>query len=399
MAKMNSVSLYVTTNQIILKADPQDSSSWQDLYRLLPYLRNSLSCIVCGYLLVDPQTPTAGRCFHHLCRKCKGGRKKLKPTCSWCRNCVEYSENKSLRILLQCYQQMCQHLTQNFIYEGLQEQASSLPLAATVERGAGNLLALIREGSEFQDDYQSEGGIPKSTYNILPCIYTNSSTQTLQMTSSIETHPVPSPKNIINLVNSANIPSSSNIATNLFSLMYPSGGNGISIRKKSKVLHEKKKIIPMKDIIEKVPLFKKPVNKCVIQSKKGCRCGNATATPGKLTCCGQRCPCYVDSKACIDCKCRGCRNPHTPEGFKVRPTIIPDIQPVSYQVSQSPQIVESQLLHHSSVKLGNLDLDPQFAFDPLGIKTYKVVTGYSGLPISANVLMNSTIVEDDSLDV
>ncbi|XP_055616974.1 uncharacterized protein LOC129762575 [Toxorhynchites rutilus septentrionalis] len=59
--------------------------------------------------------------------------------------------------------------------------------------------------------------------------------------------------------------------------------------------------------------------------RRGCRCGNATATPGKLTCCGQRCPCYVDSKSCIDCKCRGCRNPHRADGMKVRPHI-PELQ-------------------------------------------------------------------------
>lgn len=64
-------------------------------------------------------------------------------------------------------------------------------------------------------------------------------------------------------------------------------------------------------------MFKKPPAKCTVKQKKGCRCGNATATPGKLTCCGQRCPCYVESKACIECKCRGCRNPHTPDGGKV----------------------------------------------------------------------------------
>lgn len=55
--------------------------------------------------------------------------------------------------------------------------------------------------------------------------------------------------------------------------------------------------------------------------RKGCRCGNATPTPGKLTCCGQRCPCYVEAKSCVDCKCRGCRNPHRPDGLKVRPHI------------------------------------------------------------------------------
>lgn len=52
------------------------------------------------------------------------------------------------------------------------------------------------------------------------------------------------------------------------------------------------------------------------QKRRGCRCGNATAAPGKLTCCGQRCPCYVESKACMDCKCKGCRNPHYVDGHK-----------------------------------------------------------------------------------
>lgn len=70
--------------------------------------------------------------------------------------------------------------------------------------------------------------------------------------------------------------------------------------------------------------FKKPVlarSKSVTAAaaakRKGCRCGNATPTPGKLTCCGQRCPCYVEAKSCVDCKCRGCRNPHRADGFKV----------------------------------------------------------------------------------
>ena len=55
--------------------------------------------------------------------------------------------------------------------------------------------------------------------------------------------------------------------------------------------------------------------------KSGCRCGNATLCPGKLTCCGQRGPCYVDSQARLDCKCKGCRNPHRPGGGKVRPAL------------------------------------------------------------------------------
>lgn len=58
--------------------------------------------------------------------------------------------------------------------------------------------------------------------------------------------------------------------------------------------------------------------------RRGCRCGLATPNPGKLTCCGQRCPCYVDGKGCFDCKCRGCRNPHranTNSGISVAPAV------------------------------------------------------------------------------
>ena len=60
--------------------------------------------------------------------------------------------------------------------------------------------------------------------------------------------------------------------------------------------------------------------------RRGCRCGLATPNPGKLTCCGQRCPCYVDGKGCFDCKCRGCRNPHkanTNSGIPVTPAVKP----------------------------------------------------------------------------
>ncbi|XP_011185732.2 mucin-4 [Zeugodacus cucurbitae] len=77
--------------------------------------------------------------------------------------------------------------------------------------------------------------------------------------------------------------------------------------------------------------------------RRGCRCGNATPTPGKLTCCGQRCPCYVDSKSCIGCKCRGCRNPHRPDGGKVRP-VIPELACYEIQVAdETPRLSPNEL--------------------------------------------------------
>lgn len=58
------------------------------------------------------------------------------------------------------------------------------------------------------------------------------------------------------------------------------------------------------------PSYKKPVE------KKGCKCGRATQNPSVLTCRGQRCPCYSNRKACLDCICRGCQNSYMANGEK-----------------------------------------------------------------------------------
>lgn len=242
---MNSTSLYVTTNQIILKSNPGNPNTWQDLYRLVPYLRNSLCCVVCGNLLVEPHTPSLGKCQHHLCRKCIGGRKRIKPACIWCKECKDYNENKHLRILLQCYKRMCISLINSGIFRGLVEQASKNPPAVGVERGAGNLIMLIKEGAAFQDEYQSNVGLSKSAYSILPCVYTNSSTQTLQIASADST------KGIVLNPSLQNMPNRSQ-----YSVMYAGTGNKITIKRKPKDSLESKglknNIQIKKECVEKV---------------------------------------------------------------------------------------------------------------------------------------------------
>ena len=98
---MNATNYYVSTTRLVLQGDPDTPSTWQDLYRMLPTLRNSLSCTVCDMLLVEPYTPEETVCEHHVCKSCKGGVKTLKPTCSWCKDYSKYNENVQLRILIQ----------------------------------------------------------------------------------------------------------------------------------------------------------------------------------------------------------------------------------------------------------------------------------------------------------
>ncbi|NP_001093307.1 E3 ubiquitin-protein ligase MSL2 isoform X2 [Bombyx mandarina] len=313
---MNATSLYVSTCRLIILADPADKSTWTDLFRLVPYLRQSLSCTVCGNLLKEPYTPTSSGCQHHVCKKCKGGRKKLKPSCSWCKDYENYTENLQLRILLQCYKKLCEYFMGTEVYKTLLDEDE---VAASVNGGtvaSSGLIDLIQEGAGFSDDYKSTGGLSKSAYSILPCVYTNSASTQTQHGSSSSSSGARSSRDSPNSRSTAN-------GSPMYSVMYAGSGNKITIKRKA--MDELDSPQSESSSRESKSLgFKKPSNRSRNSTggkRKGCRCGNATATPGKLTCCGQRCPCYVDSKPCTECKCKGCRNPHRPDGMKVRPHI------------------------------------------------------------------------------
>ncbi|XP_012214890.1 E3 ubiquitin-protein ligase MSL2 isoform X1 [Linepithema humile] len=360
---MNATSLYVSTCRLVLQADAEDPNSWTDLYRLVPYLRQSLSCTVCSNLLIEPHTPTETNCQHHVCRGCRGGRKKLKPSCGWCKDYDKYVENVQLRILLQCYKKLCEYLTSTGIYRTLLLSVTSVNSATTNGApstiGATSLMELIQEGAGFKDEFKSNAGLSKSAYSILPCVYTSTtSTQTqgnsVQTTEAISQN-IPEPPTIRTVSNGSSI----------YSVMYAGSGNKITIKRKAAATEDTEtgqqetdgsqhssvggvKCIPSSHLKYGTPSekksskgskqssgnFKKPRSSSARSKRKGCRCGNATAIPGKLTCCGQRCPCYVESKPCVECRCRGCRNPHTADGLKIRPHI-PELHNLQLQLSTS----------------------------------------------------------------
>ncbi|KAG8228535.1 hypothetical protein J437_LFUL008992 [Ladona fulva] len=383
---MNATSLYVSTCRLVLQADFGDPSSWSDLYRLVPYLRQSLSCTVCGNLLIEPYTPTETNCQHHVCKMCKGGKKKLKPSCSWCRNYGKYVENVQLRILLQCYKKLCEYVISTEIYRHL--------ASVTTNGGTSSLVELIQEGAGFKDEYKSTAGLSKSAYSILPCVYTTTSTSTqtqVGVGSSPQSGDAPTIKTVSN-------------GSSLYSIMYASN-NKITIKRKatrdtifyldgSEAPPSPSPMTPQPQLTQTVPCVSQSVSPAVVRcgsvggplmtetsivasgtgfkkpkqkpmntintkpkaKKKGCRCGNATAMPGKLTCCGQRCPCYVEAKACLECRCRGCRNPHRPGGHKVRPHI-PELHSLQIHIpatdTSSDDLVEGSRLNVSVEDAGS----------------------------------------------
>lgn len=400
---MNATSLLVSTSRLVFQYEPGDQQILSDLYRLVPYLRQSLSCTVCGSLLIEPYTPQETQCQHHVCRLCIGGRKNLKPTCSWCRDYQKYEVNTQLRILLQCYKNLCEYIIAKPIYSlvGQQHQVhngggagTGASSSSSSSSTSNSLIELIEEGARFQDNYKSNSGLLKSTYSILPCVYTTPTTQMMTaaaaaasstLTTTTSHHPQQQHLNTVDVSahhnhhhqqhhpqqqqnkqqtytsSSSVTPISAPIKTvsngsAMYSVLYAGSGNKITIKRKtdhstpssaaaaaaaaSVVMTEqsqsrKDELSKMNSIGSIQPNtivvagqqqqqqqqqnFKKPTASRTKQQqkRKGCRCGNATPTPGKLTCCGQRCPCYVEAKSCLDCKCRGCRNPHRADGFKV----------------------------------------------------------------------------------
>lgn len=48
MNPVNATSLYVSASRSVLQCDPRDPRSLAELCKLLPFFRQSLSCLVCG---------------------------------------------------------------------------------------------------------------------------------------------------------------------------------------------------------------------------------------------------------------------------------------------------------------------------------------------------------------
>lgn len=233
---MNATSLYVSTCRLILQANAEDSASWMDLYRLVPYLRQSLSCTVCGNLLIEPYTPTETNCQHHVCKSCKGGKKKLKPSCSWCKDYEKYIENVQLRILLQCYKKLCEYITSTSIFKKIANTSAPTNNVNTnlLDGSTPTLTNLIQEGSGFADEFRCSASLRPSNY-LLPCIYTNTtSTQTNSASTSVF---LSEDSSILPISNgeSDNVDDSKLVqnGSSMYSVLYAGSGNKLTIKRKA----------------------------------------------------------------------------------------------------------------------------------------------------------------------
>ncbi|KAL4631085.1 E3 ubiquitin-protein ligase MSL2-like isoform X1 [Arapaima gigas] len=468
MNPVNATALYVSVCRSVLQSDPLEPQSVAELCKLLPFFRQSLSCLVCGNLLHDPIAPTNSSCQHYVCKGCKGRKMTMKPSCSWCKDYEQFEENKQLSILVDCYRKLCEYIVESPLAQHIANTASGPPdilaiLSEGFSLGEGDpedchlsvLLnlpqsSLVALSSEDPSKAQSQGGNdqvsngnesgtkPKSFSHTLPasesmaaeelctegidiCGFSEAikhngdplmlSVEEVLQTLEPDPEPVPdvencpsTPRSGLDTYRTCNGPSI--LAPCQLSLGVSSSTSGPQAarlnRKRSRSESDSEKVqpLPISSIIQASPLtaaaavavrrdpklptvlplatvpngggskvgktllvslkgskkapdhtprkvytkakqgvsktkdktkdhhssnsnnassmsgsptkvvYKKP------QEKKGCKCGRATQNPSVLTCRGQRCPCYSNRKACLDCICRGCQNSYMANGEK-----------------------------------------------------------------------------------
>ncbi|XP_056594170.1 E3 ubiquitin-protein ligase MSL2b [Triplophysa dalaica] len=145
MNPVNATALYVSACRSVLQCDPRDPEALTEIFKLLPFFRQSLGCLVCGNLLQDPIAPNNSSCQHYVCKSCKGKKMIMKPSCSWCKDYEQFEENKQLCILVDCYRKLCEYITRS-------------PLAQHISGAVGvssDIVALLNEGLSLDNGDES----------------------------------------------------------------------------------------------------------------------------------------------------------------------------------------------------------------------------------------------------
>ncbi|KAM6961460.1 E3 ubiquitin-protein ligase MSL2a [Aplochiton taeniatus] len=127
MNPVNATALYVSACRAVLQCDPRQPNTFSEMYKLMPFFRQSLSCLVCGNLLQDPIAPNNSSCQHYVCRSCRGQKMLLKPSCSWCKDYSCFEENKPLSLLVHSYRQLCLYITHSPLLQPISSQVGGSP--------------------------------------------------------------------------------------------------------------------------------------------------------------------------------------------------------------------------------------------------------------------------------
>ena len=350
---MHALDYYTSVCRHVMRADPEDVATWSDLRRLLPCLRQSLGCYVCFSLLRDPMGPNHNVCRHFVCKQCVGGKMRLKPSCSWCKDHWLFAPNPMLKILVTCFKKLCIYVYNSQLGEAIANSC--------VNGETNNLLQILKEGVNFSDDYVSKTAsrtLEKTATSTLSSANLEStatsslgvlstSVDSLQLNNSLGIN-----DNVLSQTDNVNdeIVSASSFSIARKAHKRKAIKKSVTFMKKAAQNRSKQKLqqsnrknwtkaakrailkqrrkarnrnCEAPSDLEKIDVLM-PAKKRVkvelhppeLKPLSSCNCGKS-GNYNQLTCIGQRCPCYSMKLPCMGtCKCQGCRNPKKAPDYK-----------------------------------------------------------------------------------
>ncbi|XP_054894366.1 E3 ubiquitin-protein ligase MSL2a [Poeciliopsis prolifica] len=132
MNPVDATALYVSATRAVLLCDPLQPQTFAEMYKQLPFFRQSLACLVCGKLLEDPISPTHPECQHYVCLGCKGQKMQIRSSCSRCKDYSCFQENKQLSLLVQCYRRLCLYITHSPLLKSISSHVGGSPEVMTL---------------------------------------------------------------------------------------------------------------------------------------------------------------------------------------------------------------------------------------------------------------------------
>lgn len=124
---LSPLNLYITCSRLVFNVQP--SEVWEDCEEFESSLRQlyeSILCKACDKLLTDPVIPKKHHfsCQHRVCLDCIG-KKRLAPTnCKMCSDYSCYEKSHQTKLVLRCFQELCELVQSSWIYDYLQRRTN-----------------------------------------------------------------------------------------------------------------------------------------------------------------------------------------------------------------------------------------------------------------------------------
>lgn len=329
----------------MLSLETDNQAVWDQLFHLLPKLRQALSCRVCRGLLIDPYGSHS--CEHYVCKGCLRRKRALTPGCRWCTNLEKLTEDKQARIVLACYQKLCEYIAQ---------KAASVQRLTTQNGEYNKTLAIIQEAltspislAHFPsqqpqqvpiDNSESNSKNSTSSGNLNMAAVSRVPVTTLPIKKRKKKHfkgsyynyakkkktPVKISMSATNLPCSSETESS--VLINRGSLDFKTEECPQEVTMEEDDNNEEIQVIDTvePELIVKPELQQKEVvvvtppgkHRKKGKLKRTCSCGTSSKLQ-TTRCVSTRCPCFSDGGSCEHCPCFNCGNPFNNNNDKVSP--------------------------------------------------------------------------------